>query len=96
MKQSQIFIFDNEDSTLGHMLQEELLLIKGVIYAGYIIEHPLENKLKIKISTENDEIKFPESGTDADVTGPEIVLNIAIRNLISKIDNIEKEFDKVL
>jgi DNA-directed RNA polymerase subunit L len=94
MKQSQIFIFDNEDSTLGHMLQEELLLIKGVIYAGYIIEHPLENKLKIKISTENDEIKF--HGADTDITGPEIVLNIAIRNLISKIDTIEKEFNKVL
>jgi DNA-directed RNA polymerase subunit L len=95
MKQSQIFIFDNEDYTLGHMLQEELLTIKGVIYAGYIIEHPLENHLKVKISTESDLMETPILPSD-DITGPEIMLDIAIKNLINRISNIEKEFNKVI
>ncbi len=46
---------DNEDHTLGNIMQEYLLMHSGIIYAAYNVPHPLEKKLKISYITKNGE-----------------------------------------
>lgn len=53
---SKTFLFENEDDTIGNLLQSELLKDNEVIFAGYIRPHLLENyiKLDITVSANND------------------------------------------
>ena len=50
-------IFDNENETLGNILSTYLSYTDNVFYAGYIIEHPLNKNilLKIKLNKQNTE-----------------------------------------
>ena len=50
---AKIYFFDNEDHTLGTLLQNELLKNENVLFAGYIQEHPLEHNIQVKIVTKS-------------------------------------------
>ena len=69
----------NEDDTLGNLITYQLFKNPNVDYAGYLIPHPLDRKVIIRIKT-----KTGEATTHA--------LN-DINNLIKFIDKIKKKFN---
>jgi DNA-directed RNA polymerase subunit L len=46
---------ENEDHTLGNIMQEYLLSHNSIIFAAYNVPHPLEKKLKISYIAKNSE-----------------------------------------
>lgn len=78
MDDSTDFTLYNEDDTLGNLLTYQLYKNPNVEYAGYLIPHPLDKKVIIRVK--------PKSG---DAT--KLLLN-DISNLIKFIDKIKKKF----
>ena len=76
---SKEYIFNNEDHTLGTIIQEELLKMDNIKFVGYSKDHPLENKIRIIIVSKN----------------PDNSLNTAIKNLISKYKTLKNEINKL-
>ncbi len=75
---SKSFIFPGENTTLGELIQTELLTKKECVYAGYIKEHPAEEQITLKImSTIDHEILFKNS----------------IKDLVNKFKDIKKEIN---
>lgn len=74
------FIFENEDHTLGSLLQQELLKDNNVHYAGYIIDHPFEKKMRIEIKTYGQR--------------PKDALTNSINNILKKLDIVKSEYIK--
>jgi len=76
------FIFHNSTSTIGKLLQMELLRDPNVIFAGYCCAHPLETKMIVTVIT---------SGRN-----PREVITNTFNNIISKLDELDtavKAFD---
>ena len=46
------FTINNEDHTIGNLVRMQLHEDKAVVFAGYRIPHPLENKMLVMISTD--------------------------------------------
>ena len=46
------FTINNEDHTVGNLVRMQLHEDKAVVFAGYRIPHPLENKMLVMISTD--------------------------------------------
>lgn len=74
-------IFEEQGSTIGNMIQKELLKNDDVKYAGYIVPHPLEKKMKIRIITKTK--------------GPKEVLNNTFSNLVEHLQEILKLTDDI-
>jgi DNA-directed RNA polymerase II subunit RPB11 len=68
------FIFHNATSTLGNLLQTELLRDPNVTFAGYSCPHPLETKMIVTVIT---------SGKN-----PREVITNTINNLMYKLDDL--------
>lgn len=51
MADSGTFLILKEDHTLGNLIRMSVLRDRRVIFCGYRIPHPLENKLVVKIRT---------------------------------------------
>ena len=47
------FIFYDEDDTLGNLLQTYIFNEKNIEYVAYVIPHPLDNKMLLRISINN-------------------------------------------
>ena len=75
------FTFNKEDHTLGNLLRMQLLRDKEVRFAGYIMPHPLVNRLDLKVMT-NDAQKRPKDN-----------LTFAFDDLIEESDNLMKKLD---
>lgn len=69
------FIFHNSTSTIGNLLQSELLRDPNVTFAGYHCPHPLETKMIVTVIT---------SGKN-----PREVITGAFNNLVAKLDTLE-------
>lgn len=67
-------IFEEQGSTIGNMLQKELLRNEDVKYAGFIVPHPLEKKMKVRLITKSK--------------NPKEVINVAFSNLIEQFNEI--------
>jgi len=78
MSKSKSFVFPGENTTLGELIQTELLKNKDCIYAGYIKEHPAEEQITLKVISTTD---------------PEILFKESISNLIDKFKEIKKEIN---
>lgn len=48
------FLFQNEDDTLGNLLQSYILREKNIDYVGYLIPHPLDTKMLLRLSINSD------------------------------------------
>ncbi|PSN86909.1 DNA-directed RNA polymerase subunit L [Candidatus Marsarchaeota G2 archaeon ECH_B_SAG-F08] len=46
------FVLKGEDHTLANMLCQELRRLKGVIFAGYRIPHPLSKEVLLQLRTD--------------------------------------------
>lgn len=75
-----IFTFNKEDHTLGNMLRAQLIKDPNVIFAGYKVPHPLENKFILRIQTTAD-------------YAPHEALNNAITDLLSELAYAEEQFN---
>jgi len=52
------FIFTDEEDTIGNLLSQYLLDRENIHYVGYVVPHPLENKMIIRVSYNNkDELE---------------------------------------
>ena len=69
------FIFHNSTSTIGNLLQKELLRDSNVIFAGYSCPHPLETRMIVTVIT---------SGKN-----PREVITNTFNNIISKLDELD-------
>lgn len=75
------FKFTNEDHTLGSLLQSELLKHKDVTFGGYLVPHPLEKEIVVRIESMKD---------------PRVVLKETIQDLIKKLDIMTDQVQKNL
>ncbi len=74
------FIFNEQGGTIGTMLQKELLKNEDVKYTGYIVPHPLEKKMKIRVITKTK--------------NPKEIVNISLSNLIDQFNEISSKINK--
>ncbi|OWA50788.1 putative DNA-directed RNA polymerase II subunit RPB11-a [Hypsibius exemplaris] len=74
-----IFTFNKEDHTLGNMIRAQLIKDPNVVFAGYKVPHPLENKFILRIQTTAD-------------YAPTEALNNAITDLLSELAFTEEQF----
>eukprot|EP00658_Telonema_sp_P-2_P057434 TRINITY_DN458_c0_g1_i4.p1 TRINITY_DN458_c0_g1~~TRINITY_DN458_c0_g1_i4.p1 ORF type:complete len:105 (+),score=24.18 TRINITY_DN458_c0_g1_i4:180-494(+) len=68
-----------EDHTVGNLTRIQLLRNKKVLFAGYKVPHPLENKVQIRVQTTPD-------------TTPTKVTNHALMDLVSELSRFETAF----
>eukprot|EP00300_Choanocystis_sp_HF-7_P012878 c18075_g1_i1.p1 GENE.c18075_g1_i1~~c18075_g1_i1.p1 ORF type:complete len:128 (+),score=26.26 c18075_g1_i1:48-386(+) len=73
------FVIEREDHTIGNLLRSQLLKSPSVLFSGYIVPHPLQHKIEIKLQT------VPE-------TSPKAELEAAIRKLRQDIESIRSTF----
>ncbi|KAG5187752.1 putative DNA-directed RNA polymerase II 13.6 kDa polypeptide [Tribonema minus] len=73
------FIIKKEDHTLGNLIRMQLLQDRQVRFAGYLMPHPLENIMRVKVQT------------NGEVT-PMDALSTAIEDLTSEVDNLTQRF----
>ena len=76
------FTFNKEDHTLGNLLRMQLLRDKEIRFAGYIMPHPLINRLDLKLMTKE--------------TLPQNQLVYALDDLISETQDIDKKFNEAV
>jgi DNA-directed RNA polymerase subunit L len=69
------FIFHNSTSTIGNLLQKELLRDPNVTFAGYSCPHPLETKMIVTVIT---------SGKN-----PREVITNTFNNIIARLDELD-------
>lgn len=69
-----------EDHTLGNTLRMELLRNELVLFAGYKVPHPLENKIELRVQT------LPK-------TTPEAAVRLAVKNIKSEFKSMLEQFD---
>ena len=74
-----IFTVNKEDHTLGNMIRQQLLKDPQVLFAGYKVPHPLENKFVLRLQTTAD-------------YSPQEAFTNAITDLISEISLLEERF----
>lgn len=68
------FIFEDADHTIGNLLHKQLLKDPCTFFAGYIVPHPLESKMIVKLIT------YEKS--------PREIMNNAFNELIKKLDDL--------
>ena len=74
------FTIQNEDHTLGNMLTDQLLSEGRVLFAGYRIEHPTKDLIKIRVQVK-DQIEKPIE-----------LIQPAIDELKTKISSLSQAF----
>nr|CAG4635869.1 EOG090X0L4K [Artemia franciscana] len=75
---ASIFTINKEDNTLGNLIRTQLLKDPNVIFAGFKIPHPLENKVVLRIQTNSNDYK------------PQDALMNSITDLIAELSLIEE------
>ena len=73
------FILNGEDHTLGNLIRAQLLEDKNVLFAGYRVPHPLENKVELKVQT-------------TAASTPQKAVSMAIAALQHQMTRIEEDF----
>ena len=81
IKDTCLFIINDEDHTFGNAVKMMLLRNPKIRFVAYRKPHPLENKIEIKIQT------------NGEVT-PLDAFREALRNLIEDIDDCTKQLDE--
>lgn len=75
-----LFTVHKEDHTLGNLLTDQLLTENRILFAGYRIEHPLKDLIKIRV----------KAGTN--INHPSELINPAIDALKTKIAGLQNLF----
>lgn len=79
LSDSGTFIILKEDHTVGNPIRCSLLRDPSVLFAGYRLPHPLENKMLIKVRTTTD-------------STPQAALQHATQTLIDEHKSIKQQF----
>ena len=75
------FALCKQDHTLGNLLRMQLLMDPTVQFVGYMMEHPLVNRLDLKVQTSSSNV------------APYDVVGNAIERLQDETEVIRKEFE---
>ena len=70
------FTFNKEDHTVGNVLRMQLLRDPSVRFAGYMLPHPLINKMVLKVQTSSSTV------------APVDVLSASIEDLANETDHL--------
>lgn len=76
----KIYKFENEDHTLGNLLQNELLKKEGVLFAGYYKSHPQNNYITLRMTV--------DAGKDSDE-----ILKDAFLSLIDQFKELKNLYE---
>eukprot|EP00759_Apiculatamorpha_spiralis_P045146 PhF_6_TR41995/c0_g1_i1/m.63510/K03020/RPC19, POLR1D; DNA-directed RNA polymerases I and III subunit RPAC2 len=82
-----VYLFHNEDHTLGNALRHTLMSNPQVLAAGYVIPHPLEPMMKMQVQVRPNEGLY----------GPQIVaegLEVLARGCDAALDAFEAAMQK--
>ena len=74
-----LFTLNKEDHTLGNLLNSQLLKDPKVVFAGYMVPHPLEHKVVLRVQTTPD-------------YGPHEAFTNAIAALTTELSLLEERF----
>ena len=74
--------FENEDHTLGGLLQYELLPNPQISFVGYKTPDPQAKRIELKMITR-------QSCTDEE---SDIIVKNAVRDLLTKVETLEKNY----
>mmetsp|Transcript_17361 Transcript_17361/g.42433 ORF Transcript_17361/g.42433 Transcript_17361/m.42433 type:complete len:124 (-) Transcript_17361:368-739(-) len=74
------FMLIKEDHTIGNPLRVQLLRDQSVLFAGYRMPHPLEDKMQLKIQTKS-------------TSNPQLALTDALRALQDELVHLQTQFD---
>jgi DNA-directed RNA polymerase subunit L len=77
------FTFYDENDTIGNLLQIYLFYDSDVEYAGYVIPHPLDNKLVVRMSLKKN--KFTENDCKKKIES-------CLKIIVNQIDEIKKSY----
>ncbi|GMI63278.1 hypothetical protein ScalyP_jg8660 [Parmales sp. scaly parma] len=78
------FVLNKEDHTIGNLVRMQLLRDTTVRFAGYIMPHPLINKLDLKIQTKDY------------TTTPKASLQYALDDLINETEHINEKLGEAI
>lgn len=81
------FIFQNEDHTLGNLLQtymDETMMDKDITYVGYKVPHPLRDEMVVRIG-----VNFP---LDPEKDGKESAARIAVAKAATECGNMFRKW----
>mmetsp|Transcript_8401 Transcript_8401/g.19846 ORF Transcript_8401/g.19846 Transcript_8401/m.19846 type:complete len:124 (-) Transcript_8401:63-434(-) len=77
------FTIIKEDHTIGNPLRCQLLRDPSVLFAGYRLPHPLEQKMQLKIQTKS-------------TSNPQLALTDAITTLKIELKHLDTVFDEAV
>jgi DNA-directed RNA polymerase subunit L len=78
--QELLITFENETHTIGNLINNELLENPNVLFSAYKIIHPLKKAIQLQLIVLEDD--------------PKQVVRDSIDNIIKKLENFDKAFDK--
>ena len=82
MLNAGVFTFLDEDHTLGNPIRYYLCKNSNVKFAGYKIPHPLENKMIVRVQTN-------------DSSTPQEALIKSINDIIGEFSDIEQQLENI-
>jgi DNA-directed RNA polymerase II subunit RPB11 len=75
------FIIQHEDHTLGNMLTQRLLEEDRVLFAGYRIQHPMDDFILVRIHVD-----------DKTVTRPADLIQSTVQAMVSELSDLHTQF----
>ena len=79
---SYLFTIYHEDHTIGNLLTSQLLTEDRVLFAGYRIEHPLQDLIKMRVTISQSHV----------IDNPGDMLKNAIGELCDNLEMLDREF----
>lgn len=73
-------IFKEEDHTLGNILSKKMIEDEDVLFAAYMVPHPLFRTVKVRVTTLDDTV--------------ETAVGKAVNNLVGELDNLKTACEK--
>jgi len=79
------FTLTKEDHTIANLIRKQLLLNPENLFAGYIVPHPLQHRVQIKIHTKPSQTRKPDTA-----------IKDALQNLLIETIRLKEAFKDAL
>jgi DNA-directed RNA polymerase II subunit RPB11 len=93
---TKLFQIWKEDHTVANLLREKLLDDDKVIFAGYRVPHPLENRYEVRVQAKVKFDRKDDSRTVLKSHLPETIMNDALQACHSDVETCLTKFDEAL
>ena len=79
------FTLAKEDHTIANLIRKQLLLNPNNLFAGYIVPHPLQHRVQIKIHTKAGATSRPEAS-----------MKTALQDILIETRRLKKQFQDAM